>query len=391
MSDLRSALRNVDCHFLILLDESKRILTDRFPRGFQDNLFALLYGDLAVSPHCSIVFAGSQELYGLSEDGTSPIGSRAAKHLITNLTLPATEALATSIAANVTVAEIQRRTGMLFEVSGGHAGTLARLAGRFMSSSGSQSDLDALVGRSGSSTRSCSGSGSAASLSRRVIADRLLSNNTLSIREVPRLLRDADWIPMFTDRAYEELLFTGIAVRDGDNLLIGNRVYGEVARSNITSQDVPTPETTLWASIQEVELGLRRVIRQRFDGQWGASADERLRDALGDEAWLAILARRQKQQTVYRSVQAIQYDVLEFTYLGQLGQVMMWRQAWHLFRGLFRDRRELEDMLRDISPVRNDQAHFRRVAPTELDRCRIRCNDLLAIVENCQSSGTPSE
>jgi hypothetical protein len=67
-------------------------------------------------------------------------------------------------------------------------------------------------------------------------------------------------------------------------------------------------------------------------------------------------------------------------YLGQLGDLMISNASWHLFQTLFRDKRELQDMLSDIMPVRNDFAHFRTVPDRELDRCRIRCEDLLAIL-----------
>ena len=71
-------------------------------------------------------------------------------------------------------------------------------------------------------------------------------------------------------------------------------------------------------------------------------------------------------------------------HLGQLGQMMMWNKAWDLFEHLFRDKREFEDMIRDILPVRNDTAHFRAVPEQELDRCRFRCTDLVTILERNQ-------
>lgn len=72
--------------------------------------------------------------------------------------------------------------------------------------------------------------------------------------------------------------------------------------------------------------------------------------------------------------------MLEFAYLGQLGDLMKSGKSWALFRDMYRDTRELEDMLRDVNPVRNEFAHFRSVPNRELDRCRIRCEDLLAII-----------
>ena len=72
---LRGATGQLDLQLLFLVDEAKRILRGRFSRDFQDNLFTVLYGD---SPHrgcCYIVFAGAQELYQFSEEGTLRSGA----------------------------------------------------------------------------------------------------------------------------------------------------------------------------------------------------------------------------------------------------------------------------------------------------------------------------
>lgn len=51
--------------------------------------------------------------------------------------------------------------------------------------------------------------------------------------------------------------------------------------------------------------------------------------------------------------------------------------AWARFKGPFVDKRELEDLIKSIVPVRNDLAHFRRVPIKELSRCRIATDDLM--------------
>ena len=80
-----------DAKFLFLIDETKRIVGGKFPSGFRDNLFALIYGDHELSGRCCFVFAGAQDLYVFGEDDTSPIGSRAAFKLVRNLDLPSIE------------------------------------------------------------------------------------------------------------------------------------------------------------------------------------------------------------------------------------------------------------------------------------------------------------
>lgn len=54
--------------------------------------------------------------------------------------------------------------------------------------------------------------------------------------------------------------------------------------------------------------------------------------------------------------------------------------AWELFREMFRDKRQLEDLVKAVTPVRNDRAHFRMVPERELDRCRLACEDLIVLV-----------
>ena len=46
----------------------------------------------------------------------------------------------------------------------------------------------------------------------------------------------------------------------------------------------------------------------------------------------------------------------------------------------FRDKRELEDLIRAIVPVRNDAAHYRSVPRRELERCRLAIDDLTILI-----------
>jgi hypothetical protein len=73
-------------------------------------------------------------------------------------------------------------------------------------------------------------------------------------------------------------------------------------------------------------------------------------------------------------------DVLDYCYLGQLAQCVASGDAWALFTKAFRDKRQLDDLVACITPVRNDRAHFRHVPGRELDRCRIACEDLVGLL-----------
>ena len=116
---------------------------------------------------------------------------------------------------------------------------------------------------------------------------------------------------------------------------------------------------------------------------WGKDADRTIEGVLGSDAWEKIIENRNKHSKSYplSGQPSGASEILHYTYLGQLGILMMWKKSWCLFQGLFRDLREFQDILRDITPVRNDSAHFRSVPEQELDRCRVRCVDLLAILE----------
>ena len=77
--------------------------------------------------------------------------------------------------------------------------------------------------------------------------------------------------------------------------------------------------------------------------------------------------------------------MLEFTYLGQLVALMTTGDAWAFFKQPFRDKRELEDLVKAITPVRNDAAHCRTVPLKELRRCRLAIDDLLALLARGQT------
>ena len=72
---------------------------------------------------------------------------------------------------------------------------------------------------------------------------------------------------------------------------------------------------------------------------------------------------------------------MDCMYLGHLGTLIEHNSAWVLFKDLFRDKRQFQDILKAITPVRNRRAHFVEVPEKELERCRINCDDLLVIVE----------
>lgn len=149
----------------------------------------------------------------------------------------------------------------------------------------------------------------------------------------------------------------------------------------ITMADATPDERIVWPKVQAVEHSLRALVRRKYEAEWGSQANGQMSAGLGQVAMAMIEQNRAKHLASYaHSIAPDAADLLDYCYLGQLGQLMMSNAAWKLFMAAFRDRRELEDLLKAIVPVRNDLAHFRRVPAIELDRCRIAANDLLGKV-----------
>ena len=140
-------------------------------------------------------------------------------------------------------------------------------------------------------------------------------------------------------------------------------------------------ERGTWTAIESLERNLRTVVRAKYQEKWDQASDSRMRKILGNQAWQTIERSREKYLKQYRTSSPDQdLDILDFCYLGQLVQLMAANDAWELFRSPFRDKRELEDLIRAIVPVRNDQAHFRAVPEKELSRCQIAVDDVRGLL-----------
>jgi len=123
------------------------------------------------------------------------------------------------------------------------------------------------------------------------------------------------------------------------------------------------------------------VVRQKYDAEFGMGADARIRAMLGEEGWSSLERSRSRYEAQYpRGPKVDVPEVLEFTYLGQLITLMIAGEVWGLFKGPFRDKRDLEDLVTAITPVRNDAAHFRSVPHRELERCRLAIEDLMTLI-----------
>ncbi len=276
------------------------------------------------------------------------------------------------------------RADMIFSETGGHAGLSAYLAFKFgLNNAAHAEDLQSIIRRFQYQHSELFQIWTARlSPEAKLIGDRLIIGHDLDLGEITRILNDNAMSSFRADRVFEELQFTGIALRDGEKLSLVNQMYANVARNYIVKQAGTESERPVWVMLEELELNLRRLVRTRFEERWPGNVDTRIAACLGEASWARIRDGESKYRATYHvASKTQQLNTLDFTYLGQLGQLITWNAAWDMFKPMFRDKRELEDMLRDISQVRNDSAHFRSVPKRELDRCRIRCEDLLTIVE----------
>lgn len=383
---LLSSLPQVDLRLLLLVDEAKRILGERFPSGFRDNLFALLYGNSPTNAVCSIVFAGAQELYRFAEDGTSPLGSRAAKHFVTSLGDDSVLAILKAFDEHRSDAAVIAE--QVYAHTGGHAGLTSYLARILAVKAPEPLDVQSacahLLRERSELFQIWLYSFSPEA---RLAQSLLLSGRTLSIGETARALERSGMAPFRADRAWEELVFTGIARRESDRLLLTNMLFAEVAGRYVVETSGSETEQSVWNLIEQVEVALRGLVRERFEKKWGTLSDNKIEQALGARTWSMTMERLNRGKAPYRYTNGTdRRDVLEYAYISQLATLMVWREAWNLFRDLFRDKRELEDIVSEIVVVRNEKAHFRQVPTRELDRCRLRCEDLLSILARASSS-----
>jgi hypothetical protein len=152
-------------------------------------------------------------------------------------------------------------------------------------------------------------------------------------------------------------------------------------QSDDEAADATDDERTTWENIRDVELSLRRIVGTGYYSRWNQRSETQMRKCLGESAWTTIEKNRAKRPD--RPPQdpfAAAMDVLQFTYIGQLLQLMVANEAWEMFKPMFRDRRELEDIIGKIAPVRNDTAHFRTVSVQQLRSCQVACEDLTRLL-----------
>ncbi|MGO9833386.1 MAG: hypothetical protein ACLP1X_04155 [Polyangiaceae bacterium] len=80
-----------------------------------------------------------------------------------------------------------------------------------------------------------------------------------------------------------------------------------------------------------------------------------MRKVLGDQAWETIEKNREKHAARHQlSARGPSVEVLAYAYLAQLSQLMLANDAWGLVRARFKDKRQLEDIVKAIATGRDE-------------------------------------
>ena len=384
---VRMATGEVDVRPVFLFDEAKRVLGERFPRGFQDNLFSLLFGELSDSANCVMVFAGAQHLIEFSRDDTSPIGSRASSVILRNLEPDAIRELASKVLSSAEQQRIDDVSSYVAKATGGHAGLAAIFLEAVRSESGGKSLVT--IGESVYEHALALFENWALSLSpeAQAITPHLDPTRGLRLADVANHLVQSEMSKFLARRVFDELQYTGVARVQDDGLYQCNELYWRYLAEFGFDRSGASSEGNLWALIEQTELALRNWISSALIAKYGTGFEVQIEKILGSKAWEAIIAMKNKSVRQYKySVAPPVRDTMSCMYLGQLGTLMTHGDTWAQFRESFRDKRELEDKIAAISPVRNDRAHFSPVPQKESDRCRLACDDLLVIAERVMAS-----
>jgi len=143
-------------------------------------------------------------------------------------------------------------------------------------------------------------------------------------------------------------------------------------------------EQAIWVLIERLEKRLRKLVLVGYTQRWGGKAESMMREYLGESSTRVIDENRKKAGKAYRLAGDTDSmnEFLDFSYLGQLGQLMMTNEGWTLFREPFKEKRLLQEEMTKITRVRNDAAHFRSVPKLELMRCQIAVADLEKLLDS---------
>lgn len=139
-------------------------------------------------------------------------------------------------------------------------------------------------------------------------------------------------------------------------------------------REPPVPQNRedkeLLSEILQMELRLRAYIALRF-AEAGISASTVLRATIGDRDMEGAIRRGLERG---EDVDKIDNWIMSYTYLDQSKQLV--QRKWEIFRLSFPSKREFNEAIDSITPIRNDLAHSRPTSHIKRKRALAACAEI---------------
>lgn len=135
----------------------------------------------------------------------------------------------------------------------------------------------------------------------------------------------------------------------------------------------------VWKRIVETERALRAVVREVYGTRFGEAAARKIEETLPERERESV-ARALRA----RPAGAEPLSIVDYLYLAQLPPLLfateIWQDARHRFGAASDTKQRLQAAVGHITPVRNEIAHVREVAPERLQRAHLACGDVLEML-----------
>ena len=299
LQSLSAACHQFDVRFVFLLDEAKRVLGSRFPRGFQDNLFSLLFGEAGDQLKIAMVFSGNQHLNEFLKDDTSPIGSRSLSVHLSTIARESLQRLVSMMLQEVGVdGDSVGISASLISITGGHAGLTARLLESTLSDHASLDPNLWVSELAGNSEALFENWILSMSPEARDFTSFFVRTKRISIQALAGWLESKGLNKFFARRVFDEYEYSGIAKRCGDELKALNPLFWDYV-AVVTSDEVNSArQENVWSVIEETELSLRQLILDKFKAKFGDTSHNRMKAILGDKTWEQITSIQAKSHLI---------------------------------------------------------------------------------------------
>jgi hypothetical protein len=206
------------------------------------------------------------------------------------------------------------------------------------------------------------------------------------LKELPKLLTALGLNNFHVSRSVDELVYTGVALRVEDSVVINNELYWLYEQAHRKGFDWSDKTGAVWAKIEVTERSLRNLVSRRYQRKWGDHATAMMESVLGDTSWQKIEQNYDASTKRYPLSETAELQIIDVMYIGQFLTLITANKAWHLFEDVFKNKQSLINIFGAIVPVRNDQAHFNSVPEKELLRCYIACDDLSVLIDRAEDT-----